>query len=49
MPRTTTTVTRGLVAALIAVTTLVLASTTGHTGTGQEHPAAQTADQLSGR
>ncbi|MDX3382797.1 hypothetical protein PV682_15155 [Streptomyces niveiscabiei] len=48
MPRTTTTVTRGLAAALIAVTALVLASTTGHTRAGEERPAARTADQLTG-
>ncbi|MHC5902602.1 hypothetical protein ACVNF4_01595 [Streptomyces sp. S6] len=48
VPRTTT-LARGLAAALIAVTALVLASTTGQARTGDERPAAQTADRLTDR
>ncbi|HEY8977967.1 MAG TPA: hypothetical protein VIU15_00100 [Streptomyces sp.] len=48
MPRTTT-LARGLAAALVAVTALVLASTTGQTRTEDERPAVQTADRLTDR
>ncbi|MET8981267.1 hypothetical protein ABZX85_37300 [Streptomyces sp. NPDC004539] len=49
MPRTAATLTRGLAAALIAVTALVLASTAGQAGQGDERPAVQTADRLTDR
>ncbi|QNP71377.1 hypothetical protein IAG44_19360 [Streptomyces roseirectus] len=45
----TTTVTRGLAAALIAVCALVLASTTGQARAGADHPAVQTADRSANR
>jgi len=48
VPRTTT-LARGLAAALVAVTALVLASTTGQTRTEDERPAVQTADRLTDR